>query len=96
MRDLRKDLDLADALFGRSAAATPLTSYARTLVTAAAANSGDLDITAVIRRYRPSDRPVPMADTRPAREPAATRAGGDRVPVRSSNENLTGDVRQLE
>jgi 3-hydroxyisobutyrate dehydrogenase-like beta-hydroxyacid dehydrogenase len=52
VRDLRKDLDLAIALFDRSGASTPLTNASRELVTAAAADSADLDITAVIRPYR--------------------------------------------
>jgi len=64
LRDLRKDLDLAAGLFGRSAVETPLTSDARELVAAAAADDGDLDITAVIRAYRQVE-PVPR------REPAA-------------------------
>jgi 3-hydroxyisobutyrate dehydrogenase/2-hydroxy-3-oxopropionate reductase len=52
LRDLRKDLDLALALFGRSAAGTPLTRSARDLVSAAAAATPDLDISAVARLYR--------------------------------------------
>ncbi len=52
MRDLRKDLDLAVDLFGRSSAITPLTDIARDLIAAEAGTSPDLDITAAIRRYR--------------------------------------------
>ena len=56
LRDLRKDLDLALALFGRSAAPTPLTHSSRQLVSAAAADTPDLDISAVLRPYRQADR----------------------------------------
>lgn len=52
LRDLRKDVDLALALFGRSAALTPLTRSSSELVTAAAAATPDLDISAVVRPYR--------------------------------------------
>jgi 3-hydroxyisobutyrate dehydrogenase-like beta-hydroxyacid dehydrogenase len=53
VRDLRKDLDLALDLFHRSAAQAPLTALVRELVGEAATNAADLDITAVITRYRP-------------------------------------------
>jgi 3-hydroxyisobutyrate dehydrogenase-like beta-hydroxyacid dehydrogenase len=72
LRDLRKDLDLAIGLFGRSAVPTPLTSDARELVADAAAEYGDLDITAVIRPYRDVDARIP--DTRPTVPFAAARA----------------------
>ena len=52
LRDLRKDLDLALALFGRSAAQTPLTRSSSELVSAAAAATPDLDISAVVRWLR--------------------------------------------
>jgi 3-hydroxyisobutyrate dehydrogenase-like beta-hydroxyacid dehydrogenase len=52
LRDLRKDLDLAIALFGRSDVEAPLTLEARHLVAAAATKYGDEDITAVARPYR--------------------------------------------
>jgi len=52
MRDLRKDLDLAVDMFGRSAARTPLTNVARELVVAAAGADPDLDITVAVRAYR--------------------------------------------
>jgi 3-hydroxyisobutyrate dehydrogenase-like beta-hydroxyacid dehydrogenase len=52
MRDLRKDLDLAVDMFGRSAGRTPLTAVARQLVVAAAGADPDLDITVAIRAYR--------------------------------------------
>jgi 3-hydroxyisobutyrate dehydrogenase-like beta-hydroxyacid dehydrogenase len=52
LRDLRKDLDLAIGLFGRSEVESPLTVEARNLVAAAASKYGDLDITAVARPYR--------------------------------------------
>jgi len=52
MRDLRKDLGFALALFGRSAARTPLTQSASELVTAVADATPDLDISAVVRPYR--------------------------------------------
>jgi 3-hydroxyisobutyrate dehydrogenase-like beta-hydroxyacid dehydrogenase len=52
LRDLRKDLDLAIALFEPSDIRTPMTSQARALVVAAAGQDGELDITAVERPYR--------------------------------------------
>ena len=52
LRDLRKDLDLALAMFDRTSVETPLTAISRELVAAAAADGDDLDITAVIRPYR--------------------------------------------
>jgi 3-hydroxyisobutyrate dehydrogenase-like beta-hydroxyacid dehydrogenase len=52
LRDLRKDLDLAVGLFGRSKVELPMTVEARHLVTAAASQYGDEDITAVERPYR--------------------------------------------
>jgi 3-hydroxyisobutyrate dehydrogenase-like beta-hydroxyacid dehydrogenase len=52
LRDLRKDLDLAVGLFGRSKVELPITVEARHLVTAAASQYGDEDITAVERPYR--------------------------------------------
>ena len=52
LRDLRKDLDLAIALFGQSAVQAPLTLKAQELVAAAASQDGELDITAVVRPYR--------------------------------------------
>ncbi len=54
VRDLRKDVGLALAMFRRSDALTPLTRSASTLVGAAAAATPDLDITSVGRRYRES------------------------------------------
>jgi 3-hydroxyisobutyrate dehydrogenase-like beta-hydroxyacid dehydrogenase len=52
LRDLRKDLDLAVKLFDPALVRTPITAQARQLVTAAASQYGDLDITAVERPYR--------------------------------------------
>jgi 3-hydroxyisobutyrate dehydrogenase-like beta-hydroxyacid dehydrogenase len=52
LRDLRKDLGLALPFFGRSSARIPLTRSASELVTAAAAATPDLDISAVVRPYR--------------------------------------------
>jgi 3-hydroxyisobutyrate dehydrogenase-like beta-hydroxyacid dehydrogenase len=52
LRDLRKDLELAVGLFGRSEAQSPLTVEARRLVASVAARFGDEDITAVARPYR--------------------------------------------
>jgi 3-hydroxyisobutyrate dehydrogenase-like beta-hydroxyacid dehydrogenase len=52
LRDLRKDLDLAIELFDPSLIRTPMTAQARQLVSAAAGEYGDLDITAVERPYR--------------------------------------------
>ncbi len=61
LRDLRKDIDLAVALFGKSAALTPLTDVARGLVRTAAEQTPDFDISAVERRYRRSGRATPIA-----------------------------------
>jgi 3-hydroxyisobutyrate dehydrogenase-like beta-hydroxyacid dehydrogenase len=71
LRDLRKDVDLALALFSRSAASTPLTRSASALVNAAAASTPDLDISAIVLPYRQIGRSRP-ADT----EPATTRHAG--------------------
>ena len=60
LRDLRKDLDLAVGLFGRSEAESPITVEARRLVAAAASKYGDQDITAVARPYR-DVAPAPRA-----------------------------------
>jgi 3-hydroxyisobutyrate dehydrogenase-like beta-hydroxyacid dehydrogenase len=59
LRDLRKDLDLAIAAFDESR--TPLTHVAAGLVRAAAAQTPDLDISAVAMPYR-SAAPSPGAD----------------------------------
>jgi 3-hydroxyisobutyrate dehydrogenase-like beta-hydroxyacid dehydrogenase len=74
LRDLRKDLDLAIALFESPEIRTPMTAQARQLVAAAAGKYGDLDITAVERPYRevapsrnvkaPSAPPVAAAPAR--------------------------------
>lgn len=52
LRDLRKDLDLAIGLFGRSKVELPLTIEARRVVAGAASKYGDQDISAVARPYR--------------------------------------------
>jgi 3-hydroxyisobutyrate dehydrogenase-like beta-hydroxyacid dehydrogenase len=52
LRDLRKDLDFALALFGKSSSPTPLTRSSSELVSAAAAVTPDVDISAVVRPYR--------------------------------------------
>ena len=52
VRDLLKDLDLALDTFHRSQAQVPVTALVRELVDEAAAEVADLDITAVITRYR--------------------------------------------
>jgi 3-hydroxyisobutyrate dehydrogenase/2-hydroxy-3-oxopropionate reductase len=56
LRDLRKDLDFALTLFGGSSASTPLTQSSRELVAAAATESPDLDISAVVGPYRRAAR----------------------------------------
>jgi 3-hydroxyisobutyrate dehydrogenase-like beta-hydroxyacid dehydrogenase len=71
LRDLRKDLDLAIALFGQSAVETPLTAEAQERVAADAAEYGDLDISAVIRPYRQAESPMAA---RPAAPSAAVLA----------------------
>jgi 3-hydroxyisobutyrate dehydrogenase-like beta-hydroxyacid dehydrogenase len=73
LRDLRKDLDLAVELFGRSEAESPLTVEARRLVGAAAGTYGDQDITAVARPYRDVAR-APGAEARSARSVAEAAA----------------------
>jgi 3-hydroxyisobutyrate dehydrogenase-like beta-hydroxyacid dehydrogenase len=73
LRDLRKDVDLALSLFGRSSAATPLTRSASELLDAATAATPDLDIGAVAVQYRKSGRSRPPGST-PASAPAG-RAG---------------------
>lgn len=54
VRDLDKDLHLALEMFHRSEAQAPVTALVRDLVDEAAADVADLDITAVITRYRPA------------------------------------------
>ena len=56
LRDLRKDLDLAVDLFGRSSAQTPLLDASSGLSRAAADATPDLDISAVIEPYRLAER----------------------------------------
>jgi 3-hydroxyisobutyrate dehydrogenase-like beta-hydroxyacid dehydrogenase len=69
VRDLCKDLDLALELFHRSTAQVPLTALVRELVGEAAADVPDLDITAVITRYRPTA--VGADPSEPRVEPSA-------------------------
>jgi 3-hydroxyisobutyrate dehydrogenase len=56
VRDLRKDLDLALALFRRSDGETPITRSSSGLVDAVAAATPDLDISAVVQPYRRARR----------------------------------------
>jgi 3-hydroxyisobutyrate dehydrogenase-like beta-hydroxyacid dehydrogenase len=70
LRDLRKDLELAVALFGSSAAETPITSVASELVGAAATLTPDIDISAVARRYRQA-RPSPTPNAARKTQPTA-------------------------
>jgi 3-hydroxyisobutyrate dehydrogenase-like beta-hydroxyacid dehydrogenase len=51
LRDLRKDLDLALSAFHRADAHVPITALVREWVAEAASADGDLDISAVTRRY---------------------------------------------
>jgi 3-hydroxyisobutyrate dehydrogenase-like beta-hydroxyacid dehydrogenase len=55
LRDLRKDLDLALSVFHRVDAHVPITALVREWVDEAAVADGDLDISAVIRRYAQSN-----------------------------------------
>ena len=64
LRDLRKDVDFALDLFGKSGASTPLTQSSRELVSAAAAEDPDLDISAVVRPYRQASRRAMAAASR--------------------------------
>jgi 3-hydroxyisobutyrate dehydrogenase-like beta-hydroxyacid dehydrogenase len=73
LRDLRKDVDLAQAMFGRSAASTPFTKSASSLISAAAASTPDLDISAVVLPYRQIGRSA-SADTGLATSAFATAA----------------------
>jgi len=57
LRDLRKDLGLALALFAASDSSTPLTDLSSALVISAAAASADLDISAVMLPYRQASEP---------------------------------------
>ncbi len=51
LRDLRKDLDLALELFHRAHAHVPMTALVREWIDEAADVDGELDISAVVRRY---------------------------------------------
>jgi 3-hydroxyisobutyrate dehydrogenase/2-hydroxy-3-oxopropionate reductase len=66
LRDLRKDVELATALFGRSAAETPITNSASAMIGAAAILTPDLDITAVASLY-PRTRSSPTPQAAPSR-----------------------------
>lgn len=57
LRDLRKDVDLAQAVFRRSDALTPLSRSAAALIGTAAASTPDLDISAVVLPYRTTGHP---------------------------------------
>jgi 3-hydroxyisobutyrate dehydrogenase-like beta-hydroxyacid dehydrogenase len=74
LRDLAKDLNLAMALFGGSASQVPLTGLAAELVGAAAAESPDQEITAVIRPYR-QVRPAPGSLSRETAALSTARVG---------------------
>jgi 3-hydroxyisobutyrate dehydrogenase-like beta-hydroxyacid dehydrogenase len=74
LRDLRKDVDMAIALFSESAAQTPLTRWSRERVEAAAAATPDLDISAVARPFRQIPEP-PVADSVTTTPLAAASAG---------------------
>jgi 3-hydroxyisobutyrate dehydrogenase-like beta-hydroxyacid dehydrogenase len=65
LRDLRKDLDLALRVFHRIDAHVPITALVREWVDEAAAVDGDLDISAVVRRYAPSHRPTSQTGVSP-------------------------------
>jgi len=81
LRDLRKDVDLALTLFDRTAAVTPLTRFASTLVNAAAASTPDLDIGGVVVPYRRTGRSRPP-EGGPAPTAFATttiRSGGEKT-----------------
>lgn len=55
VRDLLKDLGLALEDYRHEHVSAPLTALVRELVEEASAESAELDISAVIRRYRPAD-----------------------------------------
>jgi 3-hydroxyisobutyrate dehydrogenase-like beta-hydroxyacid dehydrogenase len=57
LRDLQKDLDLALSLFHGADAQVPITTLIREWVAEAAAQQGDLDISAITRRYAPKPSP---------------------------------------
>jgi 3-hydroxyisobutyrate dehydrogenase-like beta-hydroxyacid dehydrogenase len=56
LRDLAKDLDLATGLFGRAKVDVPVTRLARSIVTDAAAMTGRLDVSSVIRVFRDASK----------------------------------------
>jgi 3-hydroxyisobutyrate dehydrogenase len=66
LRDLRKDLDLAIALFGRSNVDVPVTSLARSIVSGAVSVTGGMDVSSLIRVFR-------KAPVEEARQPATAR-----------------------
>jgi 3-hydroxyisobutyrate dehydrogenase-like beta-hydroxyacid dehydrogenase len=76
LRDLRKDLGFALALFDKSGESTPLTRVSSELVTAAAAVTPDFDISAVVRPYRQAAQSR-SADAPTGTSVAAARARGD-------------------
>jgi 3-hydroxyisobutyrate dehydrogenase-like beta-hydroxyacid dehydrogenase len=56
VHDLVKDLDLALDLYERASAALPLTREVRALFAETAAESTDLDISAIVNAYSSRDR----------------------------------------
>lgn len=74
LRDLNKDVNLAQALFVRSAGRMPLILKAAELVGAAASVNPDLDISAVSLPYREPERSS-AGDTRPMNRAADASAG---------------------
>jgi 3-hydroxyisobutyrate dehydrogenase-like beta-hydroxyacid dehydrogenase len=71
LRDLLKDLELAEALFGSAGAETPITSAASDLVGTAATLTPDFDISAVARRYRQPDQTVAHSERHTRTRPTA-------------------------
>ncbi|MEA2623747.1 MAG: 2-hydroxy-3-oxopropionate reductase [Chloroflexota bacterium] len=69
LRDLEKDLNLAMGLFIRSSIDAPMTALAQSLVTRQAKDTPDLDISSVIRAYRPR-RVDPSRQSSPETEDA--------------------------
>ena len=88
LRDLRKDVDLAMALYGSSASQTPLTRWSREQVDAAAAATPDLDISAVAQLYRRGPRG--RFDGGPVGRPRSVNAMTASMAVRSSTHTAVG------
>jgi 3-hydroxyisobutyrate dehydrogenase-like beta-hydroxyacid dehydrogenase len=64
VHDLVKDLDLALDVYERASAAVPLAREARAIFAETAAESSDLDISAIVNAYSSGDRGTQNAEPR--------------------------------